>query len=73
MIDNGIYSTAAVYDKRDTFNFHIVNFPYLCSNIPSQPAYGVYRTYRYVEYVVILYNLRRGTTCSYIRDIGTQD
>ena len=30
------------YDKRDDFNFSIVNFPYLCSNIPSSPAYGVY-------------------------------
>ena len=30
------------YDKRDDFNFSIVNFPYLCSNIQSSPAYGVY-------------------------------
>ena len=30
------------YDKRDNFNFNIVNFPYLSSNIPSGPAYGVY-------------------------------
>jgi hypothetical protein len=27
------------------FNFPIVNFPFLCSNIPSAPAYGVYITY----------------------------
>ena len=40
-IVNGKYSTA-VYDKRDYFSFKIVNFPYLCSNIPSRPAYGVY-------------------------------
>ena len=40
-IENGKYSTA-VYDKRDNFNFNIVNFPYLSSNIPSGPAYGVY-------------------------------
>ena len=31
-----------LYDKRDDFNFNIVNFPYLCSNIPKSPAYGVY-------------------------------
>ena len=31
-----------LYDKRDDFNFPIVNFPFLCSNIPSSPAYGVY-------------------------------
>ena len=40
-IVNGKYSTA-VYDKQDNFNFRIVNFPYLNSNIPSGPAYGVY-------------------------------
>lgn len=31
-----------LYDKRDDFNFDIVNFPFMCSNIPSGPAYGVY-------------------------------
>jgi len=30
------------YDKRDYFNFPIVNFPFICSNIPAAPAYGVY-------------------------------
>ena len=34
--------TTQLYDKRDDFNFAIVNFPYLCSNIPASPAYGVY-------------------------------
>ena len=29
-------------DKRDSFDFHIVNFPFMSSNIPSAPAYGVY-------------------------------
>ena len=28
--------------KRDDFNFHITNFPFLSSNIPSSPAYGVF-------------------------------
>ena len=31
-----------LYDKPDDFDFHIVNFPYLSSNIPSGPSYGVY-------------------------------
>ena len=31
----------SLYDKRDDFNFHITNFPFLSSNIPSPPAYGV--------------------------------
>ena len=32
----------SIYDKRDDFNFTITNFPFLSSNIPSSPAYGVY-------------------------------
>ena len=31
-----------LYDKRDDFDFNIVNFPFLSSNIPQSPAYGVY-------------------------------
>jgi hypothetical protein len=31
-----------LYDKRDDFNFPIVNFPFICTNIPAVPAYGVY-------------------------------
>ena len=30
-----------IYDKRDDFNFHITNFPFLNSNKPASPAYGV--------------------------------
>ena len=32
----------SLYDKRDDFNFHMTNFPFLGSNIPSSPAYGVF-------------------------------
>ena len=32
----------SIYDKRDDFNFHITNFPFLSGNIPSSPAYGVF-------------------------------
>ena len=32
----------SIYDKRDDFNFHITNFPFLSSNIPSSPAYGFF-------------------------------
>ena len=31
----------SLYDKRDYFNFHTTNFPFLTSNIPSSPACGV--------------------------------
>ena len=30
-----------LYDKRNDFNFNIVNFPFLSSNIPQSPTYGV--------------------------------
>ena len=32
----------SLYDERDYFNFHITNFPFLRSNSPSSPAYGVF-------------------------------
>ena len=40
--DNSNNITTKLYDKRDMFGFHIVNFPFMSSNIPSAPAYGVY-------------------------------
>jgi hypothetical protein len=38
----GLWFVAKNVDKRDDFNFPIVNFPFICSNIPAAPAYGVY-------------------------------
>ena len=32
----------SLYDKRADFDFHFTNFPFLCSNIPSSLAYGVF-------------------------------
>ena len=31
----------SINDKRVDFNFHIIDFPFLSSNSPSLPAYGV--------------------------------
>ena len=31
-----------IFDKRDVFDFDIVNFPDLSGNIPTAPAYGTY-------------------------------
>jgi hypothetical protein len=39
--DSGQISTK-IYDKRHNFNFKIINFPNMCSNIPASPAYDVY-------------------------------
>jgi hypothetical protein len=32
----------SLFEKRDGFDFEIVNSPFLCRNIPLSPAYGVY-------------------------------
>ena len=40
-IENYGKLSTKLYDKRDDFDFHIVNFPFLSSNIPFCP-YGVY-------------------------------
>ena len=40
--DTNGYLSRRLYDKRDDYNFEIVNYPFLDSNIPEGPAYGVY-------------------------------
>ena len=40
--DSSGHLSTRIYDKRDDFNFEIINFPHLSSNIPTSPAYGVY-------------------------------
>ena len=40
-ISNDIVSTK-IYDKRDDFDFDIVNFPFLDSEVPRSSSYGVY-------------------------------
>ena len=42
VIDSGVKLSTRLYDKCDDFDFHIVNFPFLSSNMPSGPSYGVY-------------------------------
>ena len=40
-IDKDSRLRVQIYDKRDDFNFDIVNFPFSCGNIPQSPSYGV--------------------------------
>ena len=40
-IQNDIVSTK-IYDKRDDFNFDIVNFPFIDGDVPQRPSYGLY-------------------------------
>ena len=42
-VNNNNYFDTCLYDKRDSFNFSIINYPYVSSsNIPQNPAYGIY-------------------------------
>ena len=50
--------TTRLYGTRDDFNFPIVNFPFLSSNIPSAPAYCVY----------VSQLIRYARTCSNFQD-----
>ena len=40
-IHNDIFSTK-IFDKRDDFNFDIVNFMFLDGDVPQHPSYGAY-------------------------------
>ena len=40
-ISNDIASTK-IYDKRDDFDFEIVNFPFLDGDVPRSTSYGIY-------------------------------
>ena len=40
-VSNDIVSTK-IYDKRDDFDFEIINFPFLNGDVPRSTSYGVY-------------------------------
>ena len=40
-ISDGFVQTK-IYDKRDDFDFDIVNFPFLDGDVPRSTSYGVY-------------------------------
>ena len=41
-ISNGFVSSK-IYDKRDDFDFYMVNFPFLDGDVPRSTSYGFYR------------------------------
>ena len=61
-ISNDIVSTK-FYDKRDDFDFEIVNFPFLDGNVPRSTSYGVY----------ISQLIRFARASSYITDFNTRN
>ena len=56
-ITDGIVSSK-IYNKRDDFNFEIVDFTFLDGDVPRSPSYGVY----------ISQLLRFARVCSYVDD-----
>ena len=61
-ISNDIISTN-IYDKRDDFDFEIVNFPLLDGDVPRSTFYGVY----------ISHLIRYARASSYITDFNTRN
>ena len=59
-ISNDIVSTK-IYDKRDDFDFEIVNFPFLDGDVPRSTSYGVY----------ISQLIRFAGASSYVADFNT--
>ena len=61
-ISNDIVSTK-IYDKRDDFDFEIVNFPFLDGDFPRSISYGVY----------ISKLIRFARASSYVADFNTRN
>ena len=61
-ISNEIVSTK-IYDKRDDFDFEIVNFPILDGDVPRSTSYGVY----------ISKLIRFARAASYVADFNTRN
>ena len=61
-ISNGFVSSK-IYDKRDYFDFDIVNFPFLDGDVPRRPSYGVY----------ISQLIRFARVCSHVDDFNTRN
>ena len=61
-ISNDIVSTK-IYDKRDDFDFEIVNFPFLDGEVPRSSSYGVY----------ISQLIRFARAPSYVADFNTRN
>ena len=61
-ISNGFVSSK-IYDKRDDFDFDIVNFPFLNGDVPRSTSYGVY----------ISQLIRFARVCSHVADFSARN
>ena len=57
------FVSSKIYDKRDDFDFDIVNFPFLDGDVPRRPSYGVY----------ISQLIRFARVCSHVDDFNTRN
>ena len=67
-ISNGFVSSK-IYNKRDDFDFDIVNFPFLDGDIPRAPSYGVYisQLARVSSHVLDFNNRNRFLTAKFLK------
>jgi hypothetical protein len=63
IIKDSVLSTR-IFDKRDAFGYHIVNFPTLSGNIPVKSSYGVFvgELVRYARACTFLYDFEYRTS-----------
>ena len=61
-ISNGFVSSK-IYDKRDDFDFDIVNFPFLDGDVPRSTSYGVY----------VSQLIRFARVCSHVADFNARN
>ena len=61
VIKDGVVSTS-IFNKRDEFDFKIVNFPNLSGNIPLKSSYGVF----------ICEAVRYARACTYFKDFASR-
>ena len=61
-VANGFVSSK-IYDKRDDFDFDIVNFPFLDGDVPRRASYGVY----------ISQLIRFARVCNHVTDFHSAD
>jgi hypothetical protein len=61
VIQDGVVSSS-IFDKRDAFDFKIINFPTLTGNIPLKSSYGVF----------ICEAVRYARACTYFEDFKTR-
>ena len=61
-VANGFVSSK-IYDKRDDFDFDIVNFPFLDGDVPRRASYGVY----------ISQLIRFARVCNHVTDFNNNE